>query len=49
MADRAGFPQIVRRVQALAAVQRGLSRGFSLAVTWGTSTDRVTERASAPN
>jgi hypothetical protein len=49
MADRASFPQIVRRVQALTAVQRGLSRSCSLAVTWGTSTDRVTERASAPN
>ncbi len=37
MADRADFPQSVRRVQTITAVQRGLSRSCSLAVTWGTA------------
>lgn len=35
MADRSAFPQVLRRVKAMTAIQRGLSRSCSLAVTWG--------------
>jgi hypothetical protein len=34
MTDRSDFPQILRRVQVINALQIGLSRSCSLAVTW---------------
>jgi hypothetical protein len=34
MNDRGDFPQILRRVQVINALQLGLSRSCSLAVTW---------------
>jgi hypothetical protein len=32
--DRGDFPQILRRVQVINALQLGLSRSCSLAMTW---------------